>query len=295
MKQPKITLNSRRFYTSSMKKIVVSSFFVTIPSVLPEHLPGGRLSYIDTCVPGCANAAAHRPKEEEKKKERLPSDLPQQQTSSRETAEHAMYCRFSSVDEQDIATLPTLFSQLLEHRSHPIALSDPKLLELQDILRHQVNRKRFLIMLTLSPHLAAHYLLEDLASLLEVSPILLVKYLNTANSVLAQKRACKQEFETISHRHFRRLLEIESELLREEDEEKRLKLERLRIWNQRVYKAKIKQIRTMELNLSHSELGNCWNPKGTIDSSVLHEASAFEVYGRTRGQCGIFRPGHSAQ
>jgi DNA-binding response OmpR family regulator len=75
--------------------------------------------------------------------------------------------------------------------------------------------------------------------------------------------------ETISHRHFRRLLEIESELLREEDETKRLKLERLRIWNQRVYKAKVKQIRTMELNLSHSELGNLLGiPKGTIDSSV---------------------------
>ncbi len=65
------------------------------------------------------------------------------------------------------------------------------------------------------------------------------------------------------------MLEIESELLREEDETKRLKLERLRIWNQRVYKAKVKQIRTMELNLSHSELGNLLGiPKGTIDSSV---------------------------
>lgn len=236
----------------------------------------GRLSYIGYLSQVVRKRSRYfiAQKQIKKKKERLlaESDFYHQQTTfelPEETAEQAMYCRFSSVVEQDIATLPSLFSELLEHRSHPTIMSDPKLLELQNILRHQVNRKRFLIMLTLSPHLAAHYLLEDLASLLEVSPALLIKYLNTANSVLAQKRACKQEFETISHRHFRRLLEIESELLREEDETKRLKLERLRIWNQRVYKAKVKQIRTMELNLSHSELGNLLGiPKGTIDSSV---------------------------
>ncbi len=186
-----------------------------------------------------------------------------------ETAEEATYCRLGSFVQRDIASLPAMFHDLLQHKNHPATLHNERLRNLQQVLQEPVNRKRFLIMLTLSPNMAGRYLLEDLAAILQVSVILLAEYLNTANSVLAQKVACKKEFEAISHRHFRRLLEIESDLLREEDDLKRQKLEELRAWTLRVHKAKINQIQAMELNLSHSELGNLLGiPKGTIDSSV---------------------------
>lgn len=245
----------------------------------------GRLSYIGYLSQVVRKRSRYfiAQKQIQRKKELLvaESDFYHQQANPlpEETLEHAMYCRFSSVVQQDIKTLPALFKELLEHRSQPSIVNDRKLLELQGLLRHQVNRKRFLIMLTLSPHMAGHYLLEDLAALLEVNTTLLAEYLNTADIVLAQKRACKEEFETISHRHFRRLLEIEAELLREEDETKRLKLEQLRIWTQRVYKTKINQIRAMELNLSHSELGALLGiPKGTIDSSVHYMKRLLSQY-----------------
>lgn len=209
------------------------------------------------------------------------SDYYQQQVSqmSLETAEHATYCSFSSVPQQDIQALPGLFMQLMQSSNNPTRFTNTKLSELQEVLQLPVNRKRFLIMLTLSPQLAGQYLLEDLASILKVDAPLLSQYLNTANSVLAHKQACKEEFETVSHRHFRRLLEIESELLREDDEIKRRKLEELRTWTQHVYKTKIRQIRTMELNLSHSELGNLLGiPKGTIDSSVHYMKRLLSAY-----------------
>lgn len=185
------------------------------------------------------------------------------------TAESAAYCGFSAIPQQDIQALPSLFAHLMHRTTSLPPQEDEKLGQLQQALGQPVNRRRFLIMLTLSPQLASQHLLEDLASLLGVEAFLLCQYLNTANSVLAQKQACKEEFETTSHRHFRRLLEIEAELLREDDATKRQRLEELCVWTKHVYTAKIKQIRRMEQKMSHSELGNLLGiPKGTIDSSV---------------------------
>jgi DNA-binding transcriptional regulator YiaG len=141
--------------------------------------------------------------------------------------------------------------------------------KLKAALMKGANRKRFLLVLSISPDLAGHYLLEDLAMLLDVEVELLSKFLNTSSLMLEKKQKCKESFEILSNRHFRRLLEIESELEREENEEKRVRLESLRQWNQRVYKAKIEQIRSLELNLSHSQIGRLLNvPKGTVDSSI---------------------------
>lgn len=245
----------------------------------------GRLSYIGYLSQVVRKRSRYFMAQQQiqRKKELLvaESDYYQQQVSQMplQTAEHATYCSFSSVPQQEIQALPDLFSQLMQRCSNPINPTDAKLRKLQAVLQLPVNRKRFLIMLTLSPHLAGEYLLEDLASLLEVEAPLLSQYLNTANSVLAHKQACKEEFETISHRHFRRLLEIESELLREDDEGKRRKLEELLSWTRRVYKIKIHQIRTMELNLSHSELGALLGiPKGTIDSSVHYMKRLLSKY-----------------
>lgn len=184
-------------------------------------------------------------------------------------AEHASYTPFSNILVNAMQDLPALFSSLMEVTRCPTRFEQPPVTALQKELEKPVNRKRFLIMLTLSPDVAGQYLLEDLASILRVEVPLLARYLNTANLMLEQKRTCKQEFEQISNRHFRRLLEIESQMEKEEDKRKRQKLEELRTWTQRVYKAKVEQIKHMEFRLSHSQVGTLLGiPKGTVDSAV---------------------------
>lgn len=186
-----------------------------------------------------------------------------------EVAEQASYYVCQAIPLTEVTLLPQLFNSLLSPTTKPHLMETEPLRKLKAALQKGVNRKRFLIVLSVSPDLAGFYLLEDLASLLDVEVELLSKFLNTACLMLKKKQKCKADFEVLSNRHFRRLLEIESELEREENEEKRVKLESLRQWTQRVYKAKVEQIRNLEFNLSHSQIGALLNvPKGTVDSSV---------------------------
>lgn len=186
-----------------------------------------------------------------------------------EVTELASYHACQAIPLEEMTLLPQLFNSLLSPTTKPHRMETEPLRKLKAALLKGANRKRFLIVLSISPDLAGHYLLEDLAMLLDVEVELLSKFLNTASLMLEKKQKCKESFEVLSNRHFRRLLEIESELEREENEEKRVRLESLRQWNQRVYKAKIEQIRSLELNLSHSQIGKILNvPKGTVDSSI---------------------------
>lgn len=186
-----------------------------------------------------------------------------------EVVEQAYYHTSRSIEQTELTHLPQLFLSLLQPSTKPHVMDTEPLRKLKTALQRGANRKRFLIVLSVSPDLAGTYLLEDLASLLDVEEELLSRYLNTACLMLEKKQQCKTDFEALSNRHFRRLLEIESELEREADEAKRAKLESLRQWTQRVYKAKVEQIRGLEFNLSHSQIGSLLNvPKGTVDSSV---------------------------
>ena len=190
-------------------------------------------------------------------------------TEEDEVTEPAYYHACQAIEHTKVELLPQLFLSLLRPTTEVHVMDTEPLRKLKAALQKGANRKRFLIVLSVSPDLAGMYLLEDLASLLDVEVELLSTFLNTACMMLEKKQQCKADFEALSNRHFRRLLEIESELEREEDETKRAKLESLRQWTQRVYKAKIEQIKGMEFNLSHSQIGLLLNvPKGTVDSSV---------------------------
>lgn len=210
---------------------------------------------------------------EQQKKEKLvvENELYDQCLAQEEemVAEHYDYTPLATLRLDTIETLPHLFALLVNNRKPSTEVVADGLMPLNQALKNPVNRKRFIILITLSPNLASEYLLEDLAAILEVDAVLLSRYLNTAGQMLAQKQQCKQDFETISNRHFRRLLEIEADIQREVDPEKLQKLEALRVWTQRIYKAKLQQIRRIEFHLSHRQLGLLLNiPKGTIDSSV---------------------------
>ncbi len=195
------------------------------------------------------------------------------------SAETASYTAFNGLMVSQMESLPELFNRLLFERKASQELTKPYLERLQQEISNPVNRKRFLIVLTITPGLANQYLLEELADLLEVDAHLLNRYLNTANLMLEEKERCKQEFISTSNRHFRRLLEIEENLQTEIDEKKIQRLEALRNWTIGVYKAKINRIRKIEFRLSHHQLGKLLNiPKGTIDSSVHYMKSVLTQY-----------------
>lgn len=178
-------------------------------------------------------------------------------------------CYYTNLVKTDLDHLPQLFTDLAQIPKTCITRVPHHLEKLKHELQKPAHRKRFLLMLTISPDLTSQYLLEDLSSLLDVDKKLLLEYLNTANSYLAQKKLCKEEFEVISHRHFRRLLEIEAQMQRETDEQELKRLEELRQWTKRVYIGKVEQIRNLEMNLTHSELAALLGiPKGTVDSSI---------------------------
>ncbi len=195
------------------------------------------------------------------------------------TGETAHYSTFSSKLVSNMDTLPKLFNQLLYARTIAPPLEDPKLKALQKLIASPVNRKRFLIVLTLSPNLANQYLLEELALLLEVEISLLSQYLNTAGMMFQEKERLKEEFQMTSNRHFRRLLEIETQLQNTAKPEECEHLEALRTWTVKVYRAKVEQIRHLEFRLSHRQLGELLNiPKGTIDSSVHYMKRVLKEY-----------------
>ncbi|MGH0054202.1 MAG: hypothetical protein ACQ5SW_12500 [Sphaerochaetaceae bacterium] len=245
----------------------------------------GRLSYIGYLTQVVRKRSKYfiTKKKERIKRERLVQESEryqyQEEVQPEMTGESAHYTPFNALLIVQMESLPELFNQLLHNQKTNTVPGSPKLQALKEEISNPVNRRRFLIVLTLSPNLANQYLLEELADLLDVDPILLNRYLNTAGLVLEEKEKCKQEFLAISNRHFRRLLEIEEAMQLETDEEKYQKLEALRIWTVKVYKAKVNQIRNMEFRLSHSQLGALLNiPKGTIDSSVHYMKRLLKRY-----------------
>ena len=192
-----------------------------------------------------------------------------QVSSVAETCTYAVFSSIHSVKQQE---MPSLFKQLMVPSANttiPSPTFDEVQLALREKLKKPVNRKRFLIMLAISPQLTNYHLLEEIAALLGVDVLLLNRFLCTAEIQLEQKKKCKQKLEQTSHRHYRRLMEIQAELNKCPDEQQQAKLRELQNWTERVYKAKIEQIRTLEYHLSHSQISNLLGvPKGTVASSV---------------------------
>ncbi len=187
--------------------------------------------------------------------------------TAEETLPYRPACKPTSLP---IEALPMLFEQLLEAPSDEGEREAPTVdEELAALFGTETNRRRLLIVLTLCPDMAGEHLLDELALLLKADRQLLSTYLATAETVLEEKRRCRQEFETVSNRHFRRLLEIESQIEAEVDEHERERLEELRAWTARLYKAKVTKIREQEVALTHNEASRILGiPKGTVDSSV---------------------------
>lgn len=234
----------------------------------------GRLSYVGYITQVVRKRSkffiAH--KKQENRREQIVLENEGYESSAEDdfmVAESKSYVVFKEMETSPLGELPELFNGLLCVQPCSTIPPTKALALLKQQLQNQVNRRRFLIMLIIAPHLASDYLLEDLAGLLEVDPALLGRYLNTASRLLVQKEDCRKTFEIISNRHFRRLLEIQEERQRCFDENKMARLKQLESWTEKAYKAKVEQIRAMELHLSHSQIGKALNiPKGTIDSSV---------------------------
>ncbi len=187
-------------------------------------------------------------------------------------AETKSYTTLSSKATVDYSVMPSLFDQLLDappYRGYDHIELDEVQKRLQEKLRQGANRKRFLIMLAISPHLTNLHLLEEIATLLEVDSCLLNRFLSTAELQLQKKQQCKMQMEGTSNRHFRRIMEIQAELNACTNERKRKELMALLNWTERVHRAKVEQIRKMEYHLSHSQISLLLGiPKGTVASSV---------------------------
>ena len=187
-------------------------------------------------------------------------------------AETKTYTPLSYIATVDYSVMPSLFDQVLNapkyHDASQIQL-DKVQKRLQKKLQQRVNRKRFLIMLAISPHMTNLYLLEEIASLLEVDVHLLNRFLSTAELQLQEKQKCKQQMEETSNRHFRRIMEIQAELNLCINSTKQEELKNLLSWTERVHRTKVEQIRSMEYHLSHSQISLLLGvPKGTVASSV---------------------------
>ena len=187
-------------------------------------------------------------------------------------AETKSYTTLTSIPTVEHSVMPSLFLQLLNAPKYSgvdhIQLDEVQK-RLQKRLQQGANRKRFLIMLAISPHMTNLHLLEEIATLLEVDACLLNRFLSTAEVQLQKKQQCKQKMEATSNRHFRRIMEIQAELNGCVDEQKRESLMKLLNWTERVHRTKIEQIRSMEYHLSHSQISLLLGiPKGTVASSV---------------------------
>ncbi|MDY0303314.1 MAG: hypothetical protein RBQ65_01540 [Sphaerochaeta sp.] len=180
----------------------------------------------------------------------------------------------------DIENLPSLFNQLLTAKAGPPKRSSPAISEqLQALFLKETNRRRLLIVLTLCPDMANTHLLDELSLLLGVDRTCLSTYLATAEILLEKKRHCREEFEAVSNRHFRRLLEIEAQIDGETEEEELERLRALREWTAGVYKAKVTKIREQEMALTHNEASRILGiPKGTVDSSVYYIRRLLQSY-----------------
>ncbi len=187
-------------------------------------------------------------------------------------AETKTYTALSSLSTVGYSVMPSLFEQLLnapKYHGSPLLKLDEVQKRLQKKLRQGVNRKRFLIMLAISPQLTNLHLLEEIATLLEVDAHLLNRFLSTAELQLEKKKKCKTQMEVTSNRHFRRIMEIQAELNGCVNDTKREELKNLLCWTERVHRNKVEQIRSMEYHLSHSQISLLLGvPKGTVASSV---------------------------
>ncbi len=187
-------------------------------------------------------------------------------------AESKAYTPLSCMATVDYSAMPSLFYQLLnapKHHGPGEVPLNPVQKRLQGKLQQGANRKRFLIMLAISPHMTNLHLLEEIASLLEVDAHLLNCFLSTAELQLEKKQQCKRQMEETSNRHFRRIMEIQAEMNQCVSQAKREELKNLLSWTERVHRSKIEQIRSMEYHLSHSQISKLLGiPKGTVASSV---------------------------
>jgi hypothetical protein len=179
---------------------------------------------------------------------------------------------FTQINLVPDEAMPYLFHSLVENQTkieYPQVKLKSAQNALKDKLKNPVNRKRFIIMLAISPHLMNQYLLIEIASILEVELKVLDEYLSTAEKILDAKKKTKDLLEQTSRRHFRRLLEIQTSLQSTTDQREREKLERLQSWTEKAFAAKIQKIRELEFHLSHSQISALLDiPKGTVASSV---------------------------
>ncbi len=217
---------------------------------------------------------AYKRTQRNKERALLESELKEWEESNYEecVAEGKSYTTLTSIPTVEHSVMPSLFLQLLEspkyHGDDHVQLDEVQK-RLQRKLQQGANRKRFLIMLAISPHMTNLHLLEEIATLLEVDALLLNRFLCTAEVQLQKKQQCKQRMEATSNRHFRRIMEIQAELNGCVDEQKREELMRLLTWTERVHRTKVEQIRNMEYHLSHSQISLLLGiPKGTVASSV---------------------------
>lgn len=186
-------------------------------------------------------------------------------------AENCSYTTLPSSSTVELSSMPSLFEEVLHAPRCTQSLVTLGVVQkrLQEKLRIGANRRRFLIMLAISPHLMALHLLEEVATLLEVDALLLNRFLCTAELLLEKKRECKKKMEQTSNRHFRRIMEIQAELNQCAQPSKRVELQKLLTWTEKVHKAKVQQIRNLEYHLSHTQISLLLGiPKGTVASSV---------------------------
>ncbi|NCC66398.1 MAG: hypothetical protein EOM15_17310, partial [Spirochaetia bacterium] len=106
--------------------------------------------------------------------------LDEETTTHSLVAQTSSYTVLTATQQNVTESLPSLFSLLLKAEREQQPHLPEYLKPLQTVLQKPINRKRFIILLTLSPNLFNEYLLEDMSSVLEVDPKLLNKYLNRA-------------------------------------------------------------------------------------------------------------------
>jgi hypothetical protein len=187
---------------------------------------------------------------------------------------HCQYNKpvFTQINLVSEEAMPLLFNTLVnnsEKTEYPLVSLNLVQKALKEKLRDKVNRKRFIIMLAISPHLMNQHLLIEIASILEVELKLLDEYLSTAEKILDAKKKTKELLEQTSRRHFRRLMEIQTALQATTDQQEKEKLEKLQGWTEKAFASKIQKIRELEFHLSHSQISNLLSiPKGTVASSV---------------------------
>ncbi|AEV28629.1 hypothetical protein SpiGrapes_0800 [Sphaerochaeta pleomorpha str. Grapes] len=179
---------------------------------------------------------------------------------------------FTQINLVSEESMPHHFQTLVDNPTkseYPSITLNPIQRALKEKLGNKVNRKRFIIMLAISPHLMNQHLLIEIACILEVDLKLLDEYLSTAEQTLDAKKKTKELLEQTSRRHFRRLMEIQASLQATTDQMERKRLEGLQAWTEKAFASKIQKIRELEFHLSHSQISTLLSiPKGTVASSM---------------------------